>query len=139
MFARSKFSRRFINVRKVLKIRAFKSSVKDWPLVATRASFSPCSVMNRMISRCRSCVALPSAVSLRISAQPASSESVKCNRHSRCSARAGGVSFLHPVAWHGIPIGGAERYLARLQPNYRKSSSLCLTDTKHAWAVLGSP
>lgn len=77
MFARSRFSRRFINVRNVLRILAFKSSVKCSPLVATRASRSPCSVMNLMISRWRSCGAFPSAVSRRISPQLVSSASVK--------------------------------------------------------------
>src|SRR6266403_1688644 len=102
---RSRFSRRFISVRKVLRIRAFKSSVRCSPLVATRASRSPFSVMNRMISRWRSCGALPSAVSRRISAQLASSESVKCKTHSRCSAIACGASFLQPEIWQGVPIG----------------------------------
>src|SRR6266576_5956928 len=37
MFERSRFSRRFISVRKVLNIRAFRSSVRCRPLVATRA------------------------------------------------------------------------------------------------------
>ena len=73
---RSKFSRKFINVKNVLKIRAFKSSVNDMPLVATRASRSPFSVKNFMISLSRSCGAFPIAVSRRISAQFPSIESV---------------------------------------------------------------
>ncbi len=77
MFDRSRFSLRFISVRNVLSILAFKSSVRCKPLVATRASRSPLSVMNRMISRCRSCGAFPSAVSRLISAQLPSIESVK--------------------------------------------------------------
>ena len=105
MFDLSRFSRRFINVRNVLRILAFKSSVKCKPLVATRASRSPLSVINFMISRCRSCGAFPSAVSRRISAQLASMDSVKCNTQTCCcSARAGGESFLHPVTLHGIAI-----------------------------------
>src|SRR4029077_1578645 len=110
MFERSRFSRRFINVRKVLRIRAFRSSVRCSPLVATRASRSPCSVMNFIISRWRSCGALPNAVSRRISEHPASSESVKCSTHRRCSASAGGESFLHPEIWQDVPMGtkGAE-------------------------------
>jgi len=76
MDARSKFSRKFINVRNVLKIRAFKSSVSGIPLVATRASLSPLSVKNFMISFNRSCGAFPIAVSRRISAQLPSIESV---------------------------------------------------------------
>jgi hypothetical protein len=104
IFARSRFSRRFINVKNVLKIRAFKSSVRCNPLVATRASRSPFSVMNLMISRCRSCGAFPNAVSRRISAQLPSIESVKCNTQTCCSANAGGVSFLHPVTLQGMAI-----------------------------------
>jgi hypothetical protein len=76
MDARSMFSRKFIKVKNVLKIRAFKSSVNDIPLVATRASRSPFSVKNFMISFNRSCGALPIAVSRRISAQLPSIESV---------------------------------------------------------------
>jgi len=41
MFERSRFSRKFISVRKVLKILAFRSSVRCSPLVATRARHSP--------------------------------------------------------------------------------------------------
>ena len=66
-----------MSVKNVLNIRAFRSSVKCSPLVATRASFSPCSVMNRMISRCLSCGAFPNAVSRRISAHADSSDNVK--------------------------------------------------------------
>src|SRR5258707_1123819 len=105
MFERSRFSRRFISVRKVLKIRAFRSSVRCRPLVATRARRSPCSVMNFMISRCRSCGALPSAVSPLISEQLVSRVRVKCKTHSRCSASAAGGSFLHPEIWQDVPMG----------------------------------
>ena len=76
MDARSRFSRRFISVKNVLKIRAFKSSVNGIPLVATRASLSPFSVRNFMISFNRSCGAFPIAVSRLISAQLASIERV---------------------------------------------------------------
>lgn len=76
MDALSRFSRKFIKVRNVLKIRAFKSSVSDIPLVATRANLSPLSVKNFMISFSRSCGAFPIAVSRRISAQLPSIESV---------------------------------------------------------------
>ena len=76
MDARSRFSRRFINVKNVLKIRAFKSSVNGIPLVATRARRSPLSVRNFMISFKRSCGAFPIAVSRRISAQLPSMERV---------------------------------------------------------------
>jgi len=65
-----------MSVKNVLNIRAFKSSVRCSPLVATRARRSPCSVINFIISRCRSCGAFPSAVSRRISAQLVSSDSV---------------------------------------------------------------
>ena len=104
MDARSRFSRRFIKVRNVLRMRAFKSSVRCSPLVATRASFSPFSVIKRMISRCRSCAVLPIAVSRRISEHPASSDNVKCSTHSCCSARAGGESVLHPAVWQRVPM-----------------------------------
>jgi len=108
MFARSRFSRRFISVRNVLRILAFKSSVRCKPLVATRANRSPLSVINRIISRCRSCGAFPSAVSRLISAQLPSIDSVKCKTQTCCcSARAGGESFLHPVTLHGIAMGRA--------------------------------
>lgn len=103
--ARSIFSRKFINVRNVLKIRAFKSSVRGNPLVATRAKVSPLSVINRMISRCRSWGVFPSAVSRRIAEQPASSDNVKCRTHTPCSARAAGASFLQPAVWQRVPIG----------------------------------
>jgi hypothetical protein len=76
MDARSRFSRKFISVKNVLNTRAFKSSVKGIPLVATRASRSPFSVKNFMISFNRSCGAFPIAVSRRISAQFPSIESV---------------------------------------------------------------
>ena len=104
MFERSRFSRRFISVRNVLNIRAFRSSVRCSPLVATRARHSPFSVINFMISRWRSCGALPSAVSRRISEQLVSNTSVKCRTHSRRSASAGGVSFLHPAIWQDVPM-----------------------------------
>jgi hypothetical protein len=105
IFDLSRFSRRFISVRKVLRILAFKSSVRCKPLVATRANRSPLSVMNRMISRCRSCGAFPSAVSRRISAQLPSIDSVKCKTQTCCcSASAGGESFLHTVTLHGIAM-----------------------------------
>ncbi len=104
MDARSRFSRRFISVKNVLSTRAFKSSDKCSPLVATRANRSPFSVMNRMISFSLSCGAFPSAVSRRISAQFASSDSVKCRMHSACSASAAGVSVLHPEIWHDMGI-----------------------------------
>src|SRR5271154_1450346 len=103
--ARSIFSRKFIKVRKVLSIRAFRSSVSGNPLVATRAKVSPFSVINRMISRCRSCGVLPSAVSRRIAEQPASSDNVKCKTQTPCSARAEGASFLHPAVWQRVPMG----------------------------------
>jgi hypothetical protein len=41
----------------------------------------------------------PIAVSRRISAQLASSDNVKCNMHSFCSASAAGTSCLHPEMW----------------------------------------
>jgi hypothetical protein len=104
IFDRSRFSRRFISVKNVLKILAFKSSVKCSPLVATRASRSPFSVMNRIMSLCRSCGALPNAVSRRISAQLPSMDSVKCSTHTPCSASAGGASFLQPVTLQGVAI-----------------------------------
>jgi hypothetical protein len=103
--ARSIFSRKFIKVRNVLSIRAFRSSVSGNPLVATRANVSPFSVIKRMISRCRSCGVLPSAVSRRIAEQPASSDNVKCKTQTPCSARAEGASFLHPAVWQRVPIG----------------------------------
>jgi len=93
-----------MSVKNVLRILAFKSSVRCSPLVATRASRSPFSVMNRMISFCRSCGAVPSAVSRRISPQLPSMDSVKCSTHTCCSANAGGVSFLQPVTLQGIAI-----------------------------------
>ena len=102
--ARSRFSRRFMSVKNVLSTRAFRSSVRCSPLVATRASFSPCSVMNRMISRCRSCGVFPSAVSRLISAQLASNESVKCRTQSFCSSNAAGTSCLHPEMWQSSII-----------------------------------
>jgi hypothetical protein len=109
MFARSRFSRRFISVRNVLRILAFKSSVKCKPLVATRASRSPLSVINRMISFCRSCGAFPNAVSRLISAQLPSIDNVKCKTQTCCcSARAGGESFLHPVTLQGIAMERAK-------------------------------
>jgi hypothetical protein len=102
--ARSIFSRKFIKVRNVLSIRAFRSSVSGNPLVATRANVSPFSVINRMISRCRSCGVFPSAVSRRIAEQPASSDNVKCKTQTPCSARAEGASFLHPAVWQRVPM-----------------------------------
>jgi len=122
MFERSRFSRKFISVRKVLKILAFRSSVRCSPLVATRARHSPFSVMNFMISRWRSCGALPSAVSRRISEQLVSSVSVKCRTQNRCSASAGGVSFLHPVIWQEVPMGTMVLN-DRLHPRREKSSA----------------
>ncbi len=107
--ARSIFSRKFINVRNVLRIRAFRSSVNGKPLVATRASVSPLSVINRIISRCRSCGVFPNAVSRRIAEQPASSDNVKCKTHTPCSARAAGASFLHPGVWQRVPMGARGR------------------------------
>jgi hypothetical protein len=117
--ARSRFSRKFISVKNVLRIRAFRSSVRCKPLVATRASFSPFSVMNRMISRVRSWPVLPSAVSRRISAQPASNDKVKCNTHNCCSASAGGESILHPGLWQRVPItcGGGRRSMLMIGNN----------------------
>jgi len=135
MFERSRFSLKFINVKNVLRIRAFKSSVKCSPLVATRASRSPCSVMNRMISRCRSCGALPSAVSRRISAQLVSSASVKCSTHNFCSASAGGASFLHPADWQGVPMDFLA-LLDRVHPPRRKSSLPRGSDANPASSLL---
>src|SRR5258708_19756423 len=57
-----------------------------------------------MISRCRSCPVVPSAVSRRISAHPLSSDNVKCSTHSCASASAGGESFLHPGVWQRVPM-----------------------------------
>ena len=93
---RSRFSRRFISVKNVLNTRAFRSSLKCSPLVATRASRSPFSVMNPMICRCRSSGVFPNAVSRRISEQLDSSDSVKCRMHCRCSASGAGTSCLQP-------------------------------------------
>ncbi len=77
------------------------------------AKVSPFSVMKRMISRWRSCGVLPSAVSRRMAAQPASSDKVKCKTQTPCSASAGGVSFLHPAVWQRVPIWDADRALNR--------------------------
>ena len=101
MDERSRFSRRFINVKNVLRTRAFKSSLKCNPLVATLASLSPFSVIKLMIWRCRSCGVFPNAVSRRISEQLDSSDSVKCNMHCRCSASGAGTSCLQPDMWQG--------------------------------------
>jgi len=98
----SRFSRRFISVRKVLRIRAFKSSVRCSPLVATRAAV-PIFVMKRMI-RAGDLGSVSERVSRRISAQLASSESVKCRTQSRCSAIACGASILQPEIWQGVPM-----------------------------------
>jgi len=49
--ARSRFSRRFIRVRKSAQDAGLQIVGRGIPLVATRANFSPLSVMNRMISR----------------------------------------------------------------------------------------
>src|SRR5258706_2225995 len=51
---RSRVSRRFINLRKVLRTRAFISSARCQPLVDARASSSPGSAVKRMISTWRS-------------------------------------------------------------------------------------
>ena len=109
--ARSIFSRKFINVRNVLRMRAFRSSVSGNPLVATRAKVSPFSVIKRMISRCRSCGVFPRAVSRRIAEQPASSDKVKCRTHTPCSAKAVGASFLHPAVWQRVPMGAQKALL----------------------------
>jgi hypothetical protein len=125
MFALSRFSRRFISVKKVLRILAFKSSVRCSPLVATRANRSPLSVINRMISRCRSCGAFPSAVSRRISAQLPSIDRVKCKTQTCCcSARAGGESFLHPVTLHGIAMERGTWANKKGNHSLRRKSSL---------------
>src|SRR6202007_69994 len=121
MEARSRFSRRFISVKNVLRTRAFKSSVRCRPLVATRARDSPLVVMNFMISRCLSCGAFPSAVSRLISAQLASSERVKCRIQPFCSAKAAGTSCLHPEMWQ-VALMVPKRVVFDRQHSWRRKS-----------------
>src|SRR5260370_9197617 len=55
--------------------------------------------------------------------------SVKCRTHSRCSASAGGVSFLHPAVWQDIPR--SEEHTSELQSHLNLVCRLLLEKKKH--------
>src|SRR5258708_39977690 len=103
--ARSRFSRRFINVRKVLRTRAFISSARCKPLVDARASISPWSAIKRMISTWRACGVLPYTVSRRISAHAFSICSVKWSRQRCAGSSEFGTCPLHPCSPHAVSVG----------------------------------
>ena len=94
--ARSMFSRQFIKVSKVLKIRALISSVIGNPLVATFTNTSPRDAIFLKNSTCRSCGVFPSAVALRVSAHSFSINKVKCKMHICSWVSPAGTMALHP-------------------------------------------